>query len=447
MPITRSIQALRGRGPGLPFSAVSLLLAAGICLAVAGLVSCDRRDPAPAVVAADEPVIRVRILRRAERATLDAPGGELMITRLCDAQGGDGDGSAERSRPASPISGPVTLAVREGQLAVTPAAGGATLLAQAIEFRSTSGLLAVDQKRHTGPVQVRAREGRLEAVVLLPVESYLAGVLAGELYASWPDAAFEAQAVAARSYALHERGRARSRGRWHDIEAGTTDQAYAGDTALSRAHAATDRTRGWVLLEGTEVLRAYYSSTCGGRACSAADIWPADGSMAFNAAGPLQGHAGDCPCQASPLWRWTRRRSVDELQTRLSAWGRQAGHPLGRVGSPTGIEPATTNTFGRPVGYVVRDAAGGSFRLTADELRVAVNHSSRGLGTAKGDHRVPSNDLAFAFDRGAVTITGRGFGHGVGLCQWGTRGLAEQGEGWRDIVGHYYPGARLGRLW
>ena len=100
---------------------------------------------------------------------------------------------------------------------------------------------------------------RFDVIAELPMERYLPGVLAGELYAGWSFETYCAQAIAARSYAMHERARARLRGRAYDLEASTIDQAYVGEEAPKRARDAVDATRGLILTtaEG-RLLRAYY---------------------------------------------------------------------------------------------------------------------------------------------------------------------------------------------
>src|SRR5690606_21035761 len=147
-------------------------------------------------------------------------------------------------------------------------------------------------------------------------ESYLPGVVAKELYQTWPLPTFQAQAVCARSYALHERGRARAAGRLFDVEATTQDQVFAGATDLPVAHSAVESTRGQVITYRGGVLRAYYSSTSGGRAASAADTWPTGPGFEFNQAFPLQAAPRQYFDQASPAYRWTRDLGLERLSLR-----------------------------------------------------------------------------------------------------------------------------------
>ena len=96
-----------------------------------------------------------------------------------------------------------------------------------------------------------------------------------------------------------------------------------------------------------------------------------------------------------------------------------------------GLRPAARTATGR-----VSRVAAGSHTLDGAQLRARLGYT-----------RLKS--LAFEMERTAdgVRFTGRGYGHGAGLCQWGAKALADAGKGYRDILGHYYPGAELQQLY
>src|SRR5690606_23410329 len=132
----------------------------------------------------------------------------------------------------------------------------------------------------------------------------------------------------ARTYALHQRERAQRLGRPFDLEATVIDQAYAGATDLEVARRALADTRGTVLTWQGELLRAYYSSTCGGRSAAAADIWPTSGEFAFNLAAPIQAYRRDHACEGSPVYTWEVTRTRDDLSRRFREWGKINGSPV-----------------------------------------------------------------------------------------------------------------------
>lgn len=287
----------------------------------------------------------------------------------------------------------------------------------------------------------RTDDDRLDAIAQLPLESYLAGVVARELYAGWPEETFKAQAVAARSYALHERAHARQRSRSWDIEAGTRNQGFGGLTSQRAAHRAVAATRGLVLTDRGSLMRAYYSGVCGGRPASARDVWtPSDTA---NTARPLDASSHEPWCEHAPLYRWSTVRYEPALRDRLRAWGRARRHDLRRIGALASIEAIETNAVGRPVRYRVTDTDGLWAELSAEQLRIACNTRAPNLPPPAARARVHSGDLLVSIRGDRVEITGRGAGHGVGLCQYGAAAMGRAGHDWRTMLDLYYPDSEV----
>lgn len=427
---------------GLPVSAKVFIALTVAVLLLPIVVSCQSaggRGTQP--VLGDEPVIRVRIRSGIDRLTLTPAAAGRLIAE--PRRGGLADGPSITFDAGGTVvldTGGVTLSAGEQRARAAP---GSVL--RVAPLRGTR--VRVDDADMPGTVEIYESGGALDVVVEVPMETYLKGVLAGELYASWPVGAYQAQAVAARSYALHEMKRARSKRRSYDIESTTLDQMFVGATESRQAEAAVFSTRGVVLYDRGQLLRAYYSSTCGDRAASAGGVWPVTGEFVFNTSPSLQAHERDCPCEKSPMHRWTRTRTADELRARLRAWGVNAGSPIGGIDRLTAIEPTNVNKAGRPDRFRLTDRRGTAYTLSAEELRVALNFAARGQPEITRETRVPSGDLVATFSGDTVTFDGMGFGHGVGLCQWGAFGQASAGTPWRQIVLHYYKGATLVRLW
>jgi stage II sporulation protein D len=322
------------------------------------------------------------------------------------------------------------------------------------------GLVYVDGSAFQGIVTVRGkwRESALtmDVVVTAMMETYIAGVLQKELYDGWPRQAYEAQAIAARSYALHERGRARGNGssRLYDVESSTLDQAFGGLATRVLAIDASRATRGMILVtpgEDRAVLRAYYSACCGGRPASAGAIWPPGAGFEFNRALPLQAQSRESACAGSPTYTWEVVRSDVELTQRLHAWGKEAGKRIGALGTIVRIEAGTRNSAGKPNQYVISGANGMQVTILAEDLRVACNFGVAGErlpDIRSGATHIKSNDLEFSFSAsGDVRIRGRGHGHGVGLCQYCARGFAGKGVDAPAMLRLFYPGARLERVY
>jgi len=410
----------------------------------------DTVSPVPSF--RSEPDIRVRIRKDASTVTLGSvltTGGSVVLRPL--------RGGAPVTMPA-----PITLsATRDGFAAVGPG-GARQQFGYGVDLEVLSstpnvggaaaarvGSLRVDGVPHDAVLRVLGAwsEGgeRFNVVAAMEVETYLPGVLSRELFKDWPVETFRTQAVAARSYALHERHRARAAARPFDVESDTSDQVYGGTTGNPRALQAARDTRGIVLVAGPreQLLRAYYSSTCGGRPGSAADVWPSARGFEFNTAPALQGRAREHWCQASALYRWTTTRGDEELSRRLRAWGRQAGSPVKSIGRVRSVEVARRNGAERPGRFRLTDDGGRTYELSAEDLRMACNIATDGTPEITRATRVASGDVTVDVWADRVQIGGRGFGHGVGMCQWCAKGMADKGMNYRRMLEVFYPGASI----
>jgi len=295
-----------------------------------------------------------------------------------------------------------------------------------------------------GPVS----DTKFHAVEHIGLETYLPGVIAKELISGWHIEAFKAQAIAARSYALHERRRSRDLDQRWDLEATEIDQVYAGATSNPRALEAVKATRGMVLTWNGGILRAYYSSTAGGRSASARDVWPTGPGFEFNLDAPIQGYGSDDYGVDSPLYRWTVERDVSSLTKRLRAFGKDRSFAIRSIDRLTRIQPVGFNDHGRPNRYRVYGTKGVWYELSAEQLRMACNWTgSSGRPAVDRKTRVNSGDVEVEVKGGTVFIRGRGFGHGVGMCQYGAQKQAALGRSAAEILMHYYPGAELERAY
>ncbi|HWP35861.1 MAG TPA: SpoIID/LytB domain-containing protein, partial [Thermodesulfobacteriota bacterium] len=286
--------------------------------------------------------------------------------------------------------------------------------------------VAVDGRpwaRYAGRVEVAASGGRLLVVNALPLERYLVGVVGLEMDPAWPLEALKAQAVASRTYALHQRRARRAGGQqarpaWpYDLEAGILDQAYSGLAGEdARAAAAVLATREeWLADAGGEPILALFHSTAGGRTEAAAEVFRRPLPYLVSLLCPFD--------RASPVfaWRWTV--AVEEVEARLL----EAGYPAAGL-EALGIGERTAS--GR-VRTVLVETRAGRFALPATELRRLLGYG-----------RLRSTRFAVEREGAWFRFDGQGAGHGVGLCQWGARGMALAGHGYLAILSFYYPGTR-----
>ncbi len=281
------------------------------------------------------------------------------------------------------------------------------------------GLSRVRGRWLRGALEVLRTEQGLAVVNEVGLEDYVVGALEGEIPASWSAEALRAQAVASRTYALHRSG-ARRAARY-DVEASTASQVYAGaGRGRPELLAAARDTRCEILTTaaGRPILAAFHSAS-GGRSASAREVWGRDLSYLVSQAVE---HEEDSP---DTYWRAALSRTT--LGRALAA----AGHSIGQVEGAEILEHSAS----RRVARLLVEGTGGEVTLSGRQLRAALGEST--LKSTLFELRPTQEGFLFV---------GSGSGHGVGMSQWGARGLAERGMGYREILETFYPGARLKRL-
>lgn len=382
------------------------------------------------LVLAREEAGRIRIFRTPLLATASPEAGGTLVL-------------AEPGGATTRFTGPIDLESADPRPPAAPGLGMGTSMVAAYTDTPT---IAVAGAAYAGRVRLTATAQGVQAVNHIDLDRYVAAVASRELFPSWDLAAYEAQAIAARSYAIQSMGLAERRGRdWH-VERTTVDQAYPGHTTHATSIQAAINTRGKVLAWQGKVLRAYYSSTSGGRSGSAADTWPTGPGFEYNLDQPIQAHDIIHASDASRLHRWQVVRPADEVTGRLRAWGESAGHTLKNARAVTNIEVHRTNRAGRPAVYRVGERNGVSHTLSAEHLRIALNTRAPGLPDVTADTRISSGD--FEVTAGArFVFRGRGFGHGVGMCQFSAQALAQRGWTAEAILRNFYPGATIERAY
>lgn len=401
-----------------------------------------------------EPDIRVRVSRAASQVQVSGPFRFVLRPAA---------GAPSTTRPIA-CPGPITITSSDKGIQVTDSLMKTHTMGFGVDVevlasdgtaegasQTPSESLRVNGRPLPGYLTVRPQwstvPSTFDITVSMPIETYLPGVLSRELFKDWPRQSFEAQAVAARTYALQERARARNEGRIVDVEDTTSDQVFGGTTFLISAVEAVHSTRGWVITEDGHFIRAYFSSQCGGRAASAATAWSSRSVPEFNRDKSLQAQPRDHYCQRASYYRWTLTRSTDDLNRRLRAWGKAKGQDISGITRLREVAVAERNEVSRPSSYTLTSDTGRQYTLAAEELREAFNWTVPGLPPITAKNRIHSSDLEVAIFADEARISGRGFGHGVGMCQWCAKGMADAGMDWRTMLEKFYPGADIRKLY
>ncbi|HEX2437477.1 MAG TPA: SpoIID/LytB domain-containing protein [Methylomirabilota bacterium] len=292
--------------------------------------------------------------------------------------------------------------------------------ARAAGFRLRSERpITLNGREYPSPIDVVRNGDGLAVVNELPLEDYVVGVLRAEVGEKWPLEALRAQAVVARTYAAYHRTIGGSKP--YHIVASTANQQFAGRVPpTSPLWGAVRETAGQVLLWEGELFPAFYHTESGGYTEDPRTVFAARNMPGLK---PVR-----CDFSAgSPHYYWSLDMKLSDLADVLRR--SEVG-----VGDVIAID-VSERTPSLRAAIVTVHGTGRSVRLRGNDFRKML-----GYDTFK------STLFAVAVDAAWARFSGRGYGHGVGLCQWGAKGMAEQGHGARQILDFYYPGTTLTTL-
>ena len=418
-----------------------------------------------AAISAQEPQMRV-LVAEGSQLLLRADADEPLRVR--------GLGRQERRLKRLKVQ------LRGGRLHL---AGGGVATSLRISSNDPRGIW-LGTRRYRGDLRLLVRDGRILAINQLGIETYLPSVVGSEMPSKWPLAALQAQAVAARTYALRQRG---SKGDF-DVRATVSSQVYKGiesETASTLKAVAT--TRSLVLVHGGRLINAVFHSSSGGATEPSGEVWRTQLPYLVSVA-DHDDH--------SPVHRWNQRFDALELRRRFQ-----------ETGGVNQLSVLATSSTGRVRSARIQGPRG-SLVLTGRELRQRLGLKStmvrfsmlQGAGASDGvqrrtgpDRAEPAPQLIGLWRDSASGLSvspspspsraqpslaglpapppappplpdlpasapvrviapaaapvlearGRGFGHGVGMSQWGAHGLALKGADFREILRHYYRGAQI----
>lgn len=356
-------------------------------------------NPTGQVAAYDSPVsndlIRVAIQKGLDTVTLD----------------GDGILATTETGKAVVLAFPALITIEHGR--VSFGSGSSRLLRI-----SGAGLLRVNGKTYRGVIELVPQGNKLLVVNELPLEQYLVGVINSEISSTWPMEAIKVQAVIARTYAVAKR-KERSKALYH-LESTVMDQAYEGsDEEDSRAVRGVHETEGEVLTYHGTIIQAFYHANCGGSTESSENVWGR--TLPY-----LQGV--QCQyCQTSSTSSWEQNIALAKLEAGLRAAGQ-------KVSDLQDIKPGPRNNRGR-LKTVLLVTSHGSIAMPATKFRMAI-----------GSTVIKSTNFSVRVEGSNALFKGVGYGHGVGLCQYGAKQRALDGFSYAEILNYYYPGTRLVKL-
>ncbi|MFQ5606369.1 MAG: SpoIID/LytB domain-containing protein [Candidatus Zixiibacteriota bacterium] len=318
-----------------------------------------------------------------------------------------------------------------------------------VSTRAKRQTLWVDGQTYRGMMRVYPGENALVIVNLVYIEDYLKGVVPPEIgpVTDNDTEAIKAQAIAARTYTIAHLGQYSKKP--YDVKTDVSDQLYNGSAVeQDMISNAVTLTEGEIARYDGDFINAYYHSTCGGHTDYIENVWDKE------ARPYLAGVSCREMCEPSKYYRWNETFTGSELARRVSLYetalrGREITYR--RIDS---VYTDNSDSLRASVGLRTQ-----ALVIVADSVRLVYKRDRIRwvLGRASDPDRILQSDyfdlrnVTRAADGGvgSVTLSGRGYGHGVGMCQMGALGMArsEMGFSYRDILKRYYTGITIERLY
>lgn len=286
----------------------------------------------------------------------------------------------------------------------------------------SSGFLKVNGRGYRGSlILIKKAKSRFTVVNRVELEQYLYGVMKPEISPDWPEATLKAQAVISRTYALKNLNKHSTEG--FNLCDTVHCQVYTGLSGESvRTNQAVDATRGEILIYDDEPIDAFFHSTCGGYTDKPSNVWGSANDPEY-----LEGVK--CKfCEDAPRYYWEHTLSKRKIASVL----RKKGYPIEVVKK---IEVYKKGNGGRISKLGITGDRGKKYILLANQFRIFFNPENQ-----------RSAFVEIKAYRDAYQFKGKGWGHGVGLCQWGARGMGLKGYSYEEILKYYYPGTKLKKV-
>jgi len=273
---------------------------------------------------------------------------------------------------------------------------------------NTGGDLLVNGTHYNGKIEVWKGEKGLYLINEVPLEEYVENVVSSEVGANWDMEALKVQAVISRTYAVFRKSQ--SEDSRFDLTSSVLHQVYKGSTVPVQITYAVRETAGEILTYDGKPIEALYHSTSGGRTENPEEVfgksYPYIRSVESNR-------------ELSPYWVWERKIPNEEIEKALG------------VKELKGMTVKSLTSTGR-----VKEL---SVESESDETVVKATDLRKLLGWS----RLPSTNFSMKVNGSSITFEGKGYGHGVGLCQWSALQMAKDGKSYREILSFFYPGTEI----
>ena len=428
-----------------------ITLAASVFVGVAACVSLSSQRGAatgsvPAVRVGLQPgsrqIVRILLAVAGDTGTISATGDWAVF-----------DGDTKTARTKFSANQPLAISIfkdcnlagycTDVQVVDPTATSGGRRQLVTIRPLSEDAFVTFRGKRYRGElVFIPADSGAL-VVNRLSMDSYLRGVVPLEIgnRTAAEFAAVETQAVAARTYAYKHLTNSRE----FDMYSTVQDQVYGGvDAEKPQSDSAIMTTADVVVLYNGQPISTPYHSTCGGSTAAVTEVWynQPDEPYLRPVSDRIPG-SNNSYCDASPRFSWTQNFDAAGLRAVMEKYlSAYTNAPKGNIGKITDIREDGRTPSGRMRALTVQTESG-TYTLRGNDIRFVLRDPKGAI----------LNSTSFNFQAtkangevSGLSIDGRGYGHGIGMCQWGAIGRARAGQNFRTILETYYPGTTIGRI-
>jgi len=409
---------------GPVFGSFWVLLLFFVLVFVSLFSGCEKRkliETTAGMDSAEELWIRVLLFDNIRECTVASTSGFNVIDRSSN--------SASKFTSLDPVK----IRLENGRIRI-----GEKLFSESLTINPKDPYVVdVNGKLYRGNLKVIANKNSFDVINSVPVDAYLNGVVGAEMPNYWEPDALRTQAIAARTYALYYKKRFGVKRSW-DVSTTQATQVYKGVAVESATvKDAVRKTKGKVLKtklpDGTKgIFPTYYSSTCGGHTENSANVYGGDTYK------PLSGVK--CPhCKRVaktsfyywPMVEFDFEAVSKKLIKRYSS--------LKKLEKIVNITPSKVSDYGRINSCKLTGSNGKTDFLRGEDLRLTLDPKSKNVRSTLCKIMVINNKLRF--------YAGKGFGHGVGMCQCGAQRLARKGKSFKQILQYYYPGSSIEKIY
>lgn len=285
-------------------------------------------------------------------------------------------------------------------------------------IESDKNILYLNKVGYRGKLELHNVLGKIYIINILNIEEYLFSVVPSEMPSSWNIEALKAQAVASRTYSYYHLLKNKSKN-IYDLDSTTNFQVYKGISSETPSSIeAVTKTSGMIMTYNYEPIVAYFHSTSGGKTADDKDVWQGSDLLYLESV--------ECKySENSPHYEWTTELTINEIANALS-------RKYKRIDNIQKISFKKNNDRVIEVTVVHNN---GTIKLSGNEFRMLFP-----------PQKLKSTYFTAKRDKKSLIIQGRGWGHGVGMCQWGAKGRSEKGIKYEEILNYYYKDIKFKKI-